>query len=554
MKSAKKAVKKAAAKRKAAAAKKRARKAAVAPFSSTGGGRVVRMRKLGPIAEAEFRLRPLTVFVGPNGTGKTFACKALYSFFRAMEDNHVEAAFRHPLSIIDSWLARARNYNPRPGDDIRKIGLAISGAEEKVRVLRDKLAQLSGGSFRAQMENAERARPSLEKMCGETLAAFKKASPAVKEASTPCRKMVYMPPHPHAGAEFPQDVPATHLHWTMKDLAEFAEMLPDVSRKSGRELIADGMRANLERRLAGNFQSSFLPDKFQTLGIRTTDLGAMEVGGCGLFERNGKGDYRFELPHDNGLWQPGFSRTVFIPSPDYWKLRNPLEDKLLRLPSSPAGVRPLDDIPQYFGDLMSLLRHKFPPPNIRSVCASLEEFIGGKVVMSESGELLFREKTGPRGEVRLRTMHNTAAGKVNLGMLSFLIERGIIDDNALVFFDEPENNLHPMAQVRKMAETLALLVNSGVHVVIATHSDWILDVFAHLVRQGKVGGDSLSLQGEEVGVYRLAPGVNGTGFKAVAQKFSNNNGYLPQDVRRESTDLYNRTVPLQVKLDMLVEG
>ena len=533
MKSAKKAVKKAAAKRKSDAAKKKARKVAVAPFLHMGGGRIVKIRKLGPIAEADIRLKPLTVFAGPNGTGKTFACKALYSFFRAMDDNHVEAAFRRSLEIIDDHLARVRNYEPRHSDDIRKIGRAISGAEEKVRVLRDALSRLPGGNFQSQIARADQLRPSLAKMCGEIQDAFKQAYPVVKEASTGRRAMIKMPPHPEAGTEMTGEFPAVDLHGTMKSLVEFADMPIDVCQKSGRKLVADGMRANLEGRLTRNFQSNFLPRKFQKLNIRTTDLGALEIGGCGSFTQNGDG--RFELPPDDGLWQPEFHRVIFLDSPVYWKLRNPLEDR--RLSGSPSGPRPLDDIPQYFDDLASLLRKKFSPPEIRSVCARLEKIIGGKIVLTEWGELLFREKTG------MRTMHNTAGGKVNLGMLSFLIERGVIAENSLVFIDEPESNLHPKWQV-EMAETLTWLVAQGVYVVVATHSDWMLDAIANVVRQG-AGSSGGALKAEDVGMWYFQLGKNSGGSTVGHVPFDNDGGYTPEDLSDFSVVLHNRTVDLR---------
>ena len=540
MKSAKKAVKKAAAKRKSDAAKKKAHKVAVAPFLHMGGGRIVKIRKLGPIAEADIRLKPLTVFAGPNGTGKTFACKALYSFFRAMDDNHVEAAFRRSLEIIDDHLARVRNYEPRHSDDIRKIGRAISGAEEKVRVLRDALSRLPGGNFQSQIARADQLRPSLAKMCGEIQDAFKQAYPVVKEASTGRRAMIKMPPHPEAGTEMTGEFPAVDLHGTMKSLVEFADMPLDVCQKSGRKLVADGMRANLEGRLTRNFQSNFLPRKFQKLNIRTTDLGALEIGGCGSFTQNGDG--RFELPPDDGLWQPEFHRVIFLDSPVYWKLRNPLEDR--RLSGSPSGPRPLDDIPQYFDDLASLLRKKFSPPEIRSVCARLEKIIGGKIVLTEWGELLFREKTG------MRTMHNTAGGKVNLGMLSFLIERGVIAENSLVFIDEPESNLHPAWQ-GEMAETLARLVNGGVHVVIATQSDWMLSTIANIVRRGELreNGEKAALEKERVGVWLFERGKKGGGSAARELRFDSAAGYIPDDLRDLSNAMHNDAAELLDEMD-----
>lgn len=67
----------------------------------------------------------------------------------------------------------------------------------------------------------------------------------------------------------------------------------------------------------------------------------------------------------------------------------------------------------------------------------------------------------------------TAMGVANLGILALLIERKALDENALIFIDEPEAHLHPAWQVF-MAEALFELSRQGANVVIATHSVDIL--------------------------------------------------------------------------------
>ncbi len=51
----------------------------------------------------------------------------------------------------------------------------------------------------------------------------------------------------------------------------------------------------------------------------------------------------------------------------------------------------------------------------------------------------------------------------------------------LIVIDEPEMNLHPAAQV-KLTEFLGMLVNAGLHVLITTHSPYIVDHIPNLIR------------------------------------------------------------------------
>ena len=95
------------------------------------------------------------------------------------------------------------------------------------------------------------------------------------------------------------------------------------------------------------------------------------------------------------------------------------------------------------------------------------DILGGKIVISESGDLSFQENG------RNFSLPVTAMGVANLGILALLIERKILDEDSFLFIDEPEAHLHPGWQVF-MAETLFELAKRGVNVVIATHSADIL--------------------------------------------------------------------------------
>lgn len=59
--------------------------------------------------------------------------------------------------------------------------------------------------------------------------------------------------------------------------------------------------------------------------------------------------------------------------------------------------------------------------------------------------------------------------------------RHIAQPNELLVIDEPEMNLHPEAQA-KIIEFLAMLVNAGLNVLFTTHSPYITDHLANLIK------------------------------------------------------------------------
>jgi predicted ATPase len=56
--------------------------------------------------------------------------------------------------------------------------------------------------------------------------------------------------------------------------------------------------------------------------------------------------------------------------------------------------------------------------------------------------------------------------------------------NNLIVLDEPEMNLHPAVQV-ELTEFLAMLVNAGLHVLITTHSPYIVDHIGNLMQAAR---------------------------------------------------------------------
>jgi hypothetical protein len=59
--------------------------------------------------------------------------------------------------------------------------------------------------------------------------------------------------------------------------------------------------------------------------------------------------------------------------------------------------------------------------------------------------------------------------------------RYLADKRNLLVIDEPEMNLHPEAQA-KLIEFIVMLVNSGIHVIITTHSPYIVDHLINLMK------------------------------------------------------------------------
>lgn len=80
--------------------------------------------------------------------------------------------------------------------------------------------------------------------------------------------------------------------------------------------------------------------------------------------------------------------------------------------------------------------------------------------------------------------HLSASGIKSLtGLELYLRHQCVGDGTDILFFDEPELNLHPKAQ-RVVARVIARMINAGIKVVVSTHSDYIISQLSNLVVLG----------------------------------------------------------------------
>ena len=64
----------------------------------------ISVRNFGPIAEADLDLRPLTVFVGPSNTGKTYLSVLIYALHRIFEGFFRDFPLCTSYMALSVWL------------------------------------------------------------------------------------------------------------------------------------------------------------------------------------------------------------------------------------------------------------------------------------------------------------------------------------------------------------------------------------------------------------------------------------------------------------------
>ena len=102
--------------------------------------------------------------------------------------------------------------------------------------------------------------------------------------------------------------------------------------------------------------------------------------------------------------------------------------------------------------------------------------------------------------------------------------RHVVESGDLLIIEEPESHLHPTMQVAFIRQ-LAAAVQAGIRIIITTHSEWVLEELANLVRlsdlptEQREGIDDadIALGPEQVGAWFFEPTADQSG--SVVRKF-----------------------------------
>jgi hypothetical protein len=107
-----------------------------------------------------------------------------------------------------------------------------------------------------------------------------------------------------------------------------------------------------------------------------------------------------------------------------------------------------------------------------------KKILNGKILITKYNEIVFV----PDDYKKNLVLHmSSSLVKSLMGLILYL--RFFATENALIIIDEPELNLHPLNQII-FTRIIAQIVNSGLKIILSTHSDYILREFSNLITLG----------------------------------------------------------------------
>ncbi len=470
--------------------------------SPNGRNPVLSVADFGPIEEAKVELRPLTVFVGPSNTGKSYLAVLIYALHRFFS-GHGAAGYhgRRPPPFLLHRRSRSLGKMTdvpketldaafRWAEKIAETENASGPAEAAGTVLPESVA----GLIRPILRDVEDMGRSIDEeitRCfgvegskdlirrpGNSNARIR-LSRDVSEASGRRPSFEYdltvTKTSPHFTSFFSPETPLRIAPEARPSFMDFQYMVPPS------EFEDDDERTFFTARLLSVLTSMVFP---WTVGPvsrpvhylpadRTGVMHAHRVVVSSLIGRASRAGLRRDapLPMLSGVL------TDFL-------------EQLIDLGGVPERRRRSHD------DLAGLLE---------------SEILGGaiRVESSEAGyPSFFYRPDGWRGDLPLMN----ASSMVSELAPVVLYLRHVVQRGDVLIIEEPESHLHPAMQLA-FVRLLAGAVRSGIRVVITTHSEWVLEALANLVRlsevpKGKregIDGADLALTPREVGAWLFKP-------------------------------------------------
>lgn len=469
----------------------------------------IAVENFGPIAEANIDLRPLTVFVGPSNTGKTYFATFVYALHGTFNDLSGSSL----LSLFD------------PGKVMDILSALLSGLttpkEEIVEVL-NKL-NMRGRPFKLS-DLPERIHQKLLNIITQNTVFFKEE---LQDELKNC--------------------------YDLNSISELMRLTGEQRNEITFQLKI-GERSpehwNIEMRISESEVNLKSSTSLDSPTNKDMVLLPKEWEASGRFDNNRVGIVSMSSPTRKGRYYLPAARSGIMQS------HRIIASSLVNL-TRRVGFQPFPEIPTLSGVIAEFMQKiilydekKRPNAEMKQLSQTLEnEVLAGQILLkpSASGYPDFRYlPQGINEEIRLSQSSSMVSELAPL----VLYLRGLVQQGDTLIIEEPEAHLHPGAQA-DMAIILARLVRAGVRVMVTTHSDWLLQEIGNLIRAGELekAGQEVSdlptsLQTEQVGIWHFQK--NG---KVEEIPYNRIDGVEPMEYLDVAEDLYNRSARLQNRLE-----
>lgn len=437
------------------------------------------VKDFGPIVKADVDFRPLTVFVGPSNTGKSYLAVLTYALHQALMEEPAELRLSYrprrmhrlfrditkkDARIIQAWAddADSNSNNQSISQEIAEI--IRGGVENYFRGIRDRIVSELQRCFGIEDISQFYRKPAGK----DAIIQFYK-----NETSTDKHWFSYEMLLKKGASSDLINVPAIPSFPISGDIQQSIEILQ--SRSSSGEDI---------RYLAAYLAESATESVFSRI------IGALNYP-------------IYYLPADRaGVMHA--HRTVMsalVQRAQYAGIRR--DESVILL----SGV--LGDFLQHLIEVgQNPRRPQIQKRHFSNTATALESHVMKGIIRNVRSQTEYPSFTyrPNRWAADLPLLNSSSMVSELAPVVLFL--RYIVKPSAVLIIEEPESHLHPAMQV-EFTRLLAGAVKAGLRVILTTHSEWVVETVGNLVelwgvpegRRESLPGGAYALPPEDVGVW-----------------------------------------------------
>ncbi len=490
----------------------------------------------GPIQKADIKLHPLSVFIGPSNTGKSYLAILIYALHRYF-GSYPRSFFSAPQdSITQDTLCDLRDLQKKM--DSRWTLYEAHGFKGQDEII---LTEQLAATLRKKFRNISGT--GLEDEIGRC---FGLEAKSLRRWDVNGDSHIILRAMPVDGGKAPE-----HRLTLGSDETAFETIIPEGMVLKLREDFINAMfhrlwirPFSLQRELFGNsFESDRTAMRLLTL---MAEYLARDV--CKPFAQSA-----YYLPADRTGIMHAHKAVVSA------ALGN----------IAMTEIDQIRDMPLLSGIIVDFLKKliAIDDPSLRGqntdwhkdileICDEIEEDILNGSIKTERSETTNYPQFSYRRSGWPETLPlNNASSMVSELAPVLLYLRHQVSPGDVLIIEEPESHLHPSIQVQ-FTRQLAAMVNAGIRIIITTHSEWVLEELANLVRLSdlplservKIDGGRVALHSDKVGAWLFQQGTLPSG-STVSQIDLDESGLYPTGFDDVATALHNNWAKISRQLD-----
>ena len=472
-------------------------------------------KNFGPIVSGSVDLRPLTVFVGPSNTGKTYLATLIYALHKTLPDfSLLPVMYKHLHHFVQDL------------EDSTKSTTEVCSWEAVIQDIVKKLETKGRRFMFSDLPEPVRDRWQIILTDRELLG---------KSLSLELQRC-----------------------FGLQSVSEL------VRRSGSSDSAAFSLNVSEERQPLWHFDMKISPSGTNTEGNIENML--LFPDGGSVANRWGYGKFRELIKKTIGeffeellylvTWNDNQGKTHYLPAARSGiMLSHRVISRSLVANATRAGLDPFPEIPTFSGvvaDFMEQLilyeEERTPDDIIRDFADVLErDVLDGQIRVKRASAAGYPDFAYQPRKTRETFRLTQASSMVTELAPIVLFLRGVIARGDMLIIDEPEAHMHPERQI-EFTRFLASVVRSGVRIIMTTHSEWVLEELANLIQASElsesqrkaINGNDIALREDEVGAWLFQSKKRPKGSVVQEIPLNRESGTFAAGYDKVAVDVYNR--------------